>query len=214
MKTVAHEFPSYTRAERRIDNGIHVIGIIAAPAASMWLLHHASGIALTLSLTVYCIALVTMLGVSALYNMLPPMPSKEIVRRLDHAAIFVMIAGTYMPLVVNRLPAYDGTLLGVFIWFGAIVGIVLALAWPHNYQRLKLASYLLLGWIGVTVIGPLTLALRETTAILILAGGIAYSIGAGFHHLQRVRFHNAVWHALVLLAASLHFIAITTEFTL
>jgi hemolysin III len=213
MKTIAHQFPSYTRTERRIDNGIHAIGIIAAPAASIWLLYKASGVALTLSLAVYCVGLVAMLGVSALYNMLPPVPSKEFIRRLDHAVIFVMIAGTYTPIVVNRLPDYDGIALGVFVWLGAVGGVVLALAYPHNYQRLRLASYLLLGWTGVTVISPLTSAIRETTIILLFAGGVAYSIGAGVHLLKRVQFHNAIWHALVLLAASLHFIAITTEFT-
>lgn len=212
MKSVAYEFPSYTRAERRIDNAIHVIGIVAAPAASLWLLNNTSGTALTFSLTIYCVGLIAMLGVSALYNMLPHIPSKEIVRRLDHAVIFIMIAGTYTPLVVNRLPGYDGTMLGVFIWLGAVAGVFLALVYPHKYQRLKLASYLFLGWTGVAVIGPLASALTETTTILLLVGGLAYSVGAGVHILHRVQFHNAIWHALVLLAASLHFIAITTEF--
>jgi hemolysin III len=212
MKTVAHEFPPYTIAERRIDNGIHVVGIVAAPAASMWLLYNASGIALTLSLTVYCVGLVAMLVVSALYNMLPPIPAKEIARRLDHAVIFVMIAGTYTPLVVNRLPDHDAIALGAFVWLGAAVGIVLALAYPHSYARSKLALYILLGWIGVTVIIPLTSVTRESTLTLLFVGGVAYSVGAGVHLLQHLRFHNAIWHALVLLAASLHFIAFTTEF--
>jgi hemolysin III len=212
MKTIAHEFPSYTRAERRIDNGIHVVGIVAAPAASIWLLYNATGTILILSLTVYCVGLVAMLGVSALYNMLPPIRSKEIVRRLDHAAIFAMIAGTYTPLLLNRLPGYDATALGLFEWIGAVAGIVLALAYPHSYQRVKLALYLLLGWIGVTVMSPLTSAIQETTVILLVVGGVVYSVGAGVHLLQRLRFHNAIWHALVLLAASLHFIAFTTEF--
>ena len=212
MRTVAHEFPSYTRAERRIDNGIHLVGIFTAPAASVWLLCKASGIALTLSLTVYCVGLVAMLGASALYNMLPAIPLKEIARRLDQSAIFVMIAGSYTPLVVNRLPDHDAIALGAFVWLGAATGILLALAYPHSYHRVKLLLYLLLGWIGVTAISPLTSAIRETTLILLFAGGIAYSVGTGVHLLRGVRFHNAIWHALVLLAASLHFIAFTTEF--
>ena len=212
LKTVAHEFPSYTEAERKIDNGIHVVGLIAAPLASIWLLFNTSGMALTLSLSIYCVGLVAMLGASALYNMLPPIPSKEIARRLDHAVIFVMIAGTYTPLVVNRLPDYDAAALGVLVWVGAIAGVVLALAYPHRYPRMKLALYLVLGWIGVIAISPLASAIRETTLTLILAGGVAYSVGAGVYALQRVRFHNAIWHGLVLLAASLHFIALTTEF--
>jgi hemolysin III len=212
MKTVAHVFPAYTIAERRVDAAIHVAGIVAAPMACLWLLHHAVGLALSISLMVYCAGLVAMLGVSALYNMLPPMPSKEIIRRLDHAVIFIMIAGTYTPLAVNRLPGYSGILVGVFVWCAASGGIALALAFPHRFQRLKLALYLLLGWTVVTVISPLSSTMRGTTLILLLAGGIAYSVGAGIHHLRRVQFHNAIWHALVLLAASLHFVAITTEF--
>jgi hemolysin III len=212
MKTIAHVFPSHTRAERQIDNGMHVVGIFAAPAASVWLLYNASGTVLTLSLTVYCVGLVAMLGVSALYNMLPSNPSKEFMRRLDHSTIFVMIAGTYTPLVVNRLHGYDATVLGAFEWLGAAAGVVLALAYPHSYARVKLALYFLLGWIGVTLIGPLASATKETTVILLFAGGVTYSVGTGVHLLERVRFHNAIWHALVLLAASLHFIAFATEF--
>jgi len=115
-------------------------------------------------------------------------------------------------LLVNRLPDCDATALGVFVWLGAVAGVVLALAYPHRYQRMKLALYLLLGWIGVIVIGPLASATREATVILLFLGGVAYSAGTGVHLLERVRFHNAIWHALVLLAASLHFIAFTTEF--
>src|SRR5437870_4027199 len=98
MKTTAHEFPSYTDAERFMDACVHVAGLVAAPVASLWLLLKASGMALTLSLSVYCAGLVAMLTFSALYNMLPKIGWKEIARRLDQAVIFVMIAGTYTPL--------------------------------------------------------------------------------------------------------------------
>jgi hemolysin III len=212
MKTVAHQFPSHTKAERRMDGGIHMLGIVAAPIASLWLLDKASGTILTLSLIVYCVGLIATLVVSALYNMLPPRPLKEYMRRLDHATIFVMIAGTYTPLLVNRLRGYDATVLGAFEWVGAAAGIILALAYPHSYQRVKLALYFLLGWIGLTLIGPLESATREATVILLFMGGAVYSAGTCVHLLERVRFHNAIWHALVLLAASLHFLAFATEF--
>jgi hemolysin III len=212
MQSAIHVFPSYTRYERRVDNVIHIIGFTAAPFACVWLLLHVSGIALTGSLSVYCLGLVAMLGTSALYNMLPPIPVKEIVRRMDHAVIFVMIAGTYTPLAVNRLSGSTGWLIALFVWLAAAAGIALSLLRPHQYQRTRLALYLLLGWAIVLVIGPLASSVQQTTLVMLLAGGIAYTLGAGIHVLQRVSFHNAIWHGLVLLAASLHFIAIKIEF--
>lgn len=211
VQTVPHVFPSYTAAERRLDYIVHILGITAAPAACLWLLGHASGTAVTLSLAVYCIGLITMLGFSALYNMLPQTPWKEWARRFDHAAIYVMIAGTCTPLTVNRVPGAEGLGIGVFMWLAAGVGIVLALVFPHNFLRLKIALYLIIGWSMIAVIGPLSEAVRVSTLVLLLVGGAVYSLGVAFHLLERLRFHNAIWHALVLLAASLHFVALANE---
>jgi hemolysin III len=186
--------------------------MIAAPAASIWLLYQSTGLTLTISLSIYCAGLIAMLMVSALYNMLPPIPSKEIARRMDHAVIFIMIAGTYTPFTVNRLPGYTGLFIGSYVWIVAALGVVLALVYPHNYQRLKFALYLILGWTAVTVISPFSSEVQGTTLMLLLAGGVIYSVGAGVHVLQRGRFNNAIWHGLVLLAASLHFVAVKTEF--
>lgn len=212
LQTTPHKFPSYSTAELQADYSVHGVGLTVAPVASVWLLFHAFEPPVTMSLAIYCLGLIAMLFVSALYNILPPIPAKEIMRRVDHAVIFVMIAGTYTPFVVNRLPAFYGISIGVYVWFVAASGVALALVYPHKYSRLKLALYLFLGWTIVLVIAPFAASIEQTTLLLLLAGGLVYSIGAGVHALQRPQFHNAIWHALVLFAAGLHFAAMTEEF--
>jgi hemolysin III len=212
MKTVPFIYPSYSRSERKADYAIHIIGIVVAPIASAWLLRNSSGPLSMISLTVYCVGLIAVLSTSALYNMFPQHRWKEFVRRGDHAVIFVMIAGTYTPLTTNRLEWLTGSMLAVFVWIVAVFGVMLSLLRPHQYARLRFALYLLLGWTVVVVIQPLSSEVKPATLLLLVTGGLAYSIGAGIHLLDGVRFHNAVWHALVLLAASLHFLAMATEF--
>src|SRR6185295_3061883 len=106
---------------------------------------------------------------------------------------------------------YYGPVIGSFIWLAAGSGIVLALAYPHKFYRLKLSMYLLLGWAIIVVIGPLSSTIRAMTLALLLMGGVVYSVGAFVHVQRRLRFHNAAWHALVLVAASLRFAAMATE---
>jgi hemolysin III len=211
VKSAPHEFPSYTKAERRIDAAIHAAGIAIAPVASLWLLFHVSGFAVMASLIVYCIGLIAMLSMSGLYNLLPNIRAREFVRRADQSVIFVMIAGTYTPFVVNRLPPEIGLSLGAFVWIAAAGGIALTLAYPHRYHRLKLAFYLLLGWAGLIVIFPLAATLDAQAFTLLIAGGLVYSLGAAFHAMGG-RFHNAIWHGLVLLAAALQYFAMLHEF--
>jgi hemolysin III len=211
VKTQLKEFPSYTAWERLADASIHVTGVIAALVASSWLLANAPGEMVLPSLAVYCAGLVGMLSLSALYNIVPHIPAKRIARRLDRGMIYIMIAGTYTPLTVNRLPGWIGLLSGIFIWVAAVGGAGLALVYPNRYDRLKFALYLILGWSIIALIRPLSLTVSVRTVVLLLAGAVVYSVGAVVQRLWRFHFHNALWHLLVLLAASLHFFAITEE---
>jgi hemolysin III len=211
VKTELEELPSYTAWERLADASIHVTGVIAALLASIWLLANAPGERVLPSLAVYCAGLLGMLSLSALYNMVPYVPAKRIARRLDRGMIYIMIAGTYTPLTVNRLPGAIGLLSGVFIWAAAVGGAGLALAYPNSYDRLKFALYLSLGWSIIAFLRPLSLTVSVRTVALLLGGAIVYSVGALIQRFWRFGFHNAVWHLLVLLAASLHFVAIAEE---
>ena len=109
----------YSRHEDIADAVVHVLGIVFAINASLWLLFHVTGLSVVVSVTVYCVGLLAMIGFSAAYNLVPQhRPSKQILRRFDHAAIFVMIAGTYTPFAMNRL-GDDGTTILAIIWCAA-----------------------------------------------------------------------------------------------
>jgi hemolysin III len=135
-------------------------------------------------------------------------------RRLDHAAIFLLIAGTYTPFCL-LLGGRDGTILLSVVWGGAIAGVAQAVVWPTAPKPLAAAVYLLLGWVVVPVIPALRTRLGPASLALLAAGGLTYSLGAAVYALRRpdpfprVFGYHEVFHALVIVAASLHFLVAT-----
>ncbi|HEX4157035.1 MAG TPA: hemolysin III family protein [Rhizomicrobium sp.] len=202
----------YTRAEYAVDAVIHVVGVLFAINGGLWLLFHVTGLSVVASVSVYCAGLFAMLTVSALYNLWPHGNTREWLRRFDHAAIFIMIAATYTPFAVNRLQApASGTILGL-IWFGATVGVILKMLFPRRFEIASVTLYLGLGWLVVTVIKPLSVALATVDFRLLVAGGLVYSAGVVFYLSERIPYHKAIWHGFVLVAVILHFTAIASEF--
>ncbi|MBV8977803.1 MAG: hemolysin III family protein [Alphaproteobacteria bacterium] len=203
----------YSRHEHLADMVVHVLGIVFAINASLWLLFNVTGLPVVVSVTVYCLGLLAMIGFSAAYNLVPHhRPSKAWLRRLDHAAIFIMIAATYTPFAVNRLdPPYGPAILAV-IWLSATVGVALKLIFPLRFERASIALYLAMGWMIVTVIVPLSHSMAAVGFSLLCAGGLVYSGGVVFYLIERIPYHKAIWHAAVLLAAGLQFSAVALEF--
>jgi hemolysin III len=214
-KTVERVHRLYTRHEQLADNIVHVIGILFAINASLWLLWHVTGMSVLVSVSIYCLGLMAMICCSAAYNMMPhSRPSKTILRRLDHSAIFIMIAATYTPFAVNRLGATAGPIILAVVWLCASFGVVMKLVWPRRFEWLSLGLYLAMGWVIVTVIQPLSLSLAHVNFWLLMAGGIVYSAGVIFYVWERIPYHRAIWHAFVLAATVLQFGSIVGEFTL
>jgi hemolysin III len=211
--TIAKVVRLYSRHEDLADLVVHVLGIVFAINASLWLLFHVTGLSVVASVTVYCVGLMAMIGFSAAYNLMPQhRPSKAWLRRLDHAAIFIMIAATYTPFAVNRLgPPYGPTVLTI-IWVAATLGVILKLIYPQRFERASLALYLAMGWMIVTVIVPLSRSMAAVDFWLLSAGGIVYSAGVIFYVIERIPYHKAIWHAAVLVAAVLQFSAVALEF--
>ncbi len=210
-----HRFPLYSRAERRLDTAVHLIGVPTGAMAAIWLLAPACGSAnprLIASLLVYAIGLVGMLGTSAAYHLSPPSRAKELLRRADHAVIFVMIAGTYTPFALNVLAPPGGAALCAAIWLLAAIGITMKLAFPRRFERLSLALYLGMGWAVLTMIGPLIERLPTLALALLLGGGVVYSVGALIYTRHGLKYHTACWHTLVLTAACLHATALHATF--
>jgi hemolysin III len=200
----------YDRAETIADGVVHAIGVCLGLIGAVTIVV----IAVKLDrievapILVYVIGLVTMLGLSAAYNMWPVSPAKWVLRRFDHSAIYLLIAGTYTPFLAQMKSVLASVGLGVGVWLSAVIGMALKLALPGRFDRLAVVLCLLLGWSGVIAYDSLASALPSASLWLLAIGGIFYSIGALFHVWQSLRFHNAIWHGFVLLAASCHYSAV------
>ncbi|MCA1939431.1 MAG: hemolysin III family protein [Caenispirillum bisanense] len=208
-------FPDYTRAERIADAVVHLVGVplgVLAAVRLLWVAGQNADAPVIASLAVYAAGLIGMLTASALYNLAPVGRAKAIFRRIDHAMIFVMIAGTYTPFVVNALGGGLGTMLAVIVWSGAVTGVVLKIGFPRMSERLSLALYLGLGWVMVVAIEPLARSVAPTTFWLLVAGGLVYTVGTVLHVWERLPFNNAGWHIAVLGGAACHFAAVILEF--
>jgi hemolysin III len=198
---------AHTRAELIADGIVHVLGVVLAISAGSVLLALAAfhaGRWEYVGTIFYVASLVTVLSLSAAYNMWPISPMKRALRRFDHAAIFLLIAGTYTPFLVQMNDPRTARLMLVLVWGAAVLGITMKLFFPGRLERVAVAFYLAMGWSGAIVFNSLSISLPRATLWLIAAGGIAYSVGVIFHVWQRLRYQTALWHACVLLGAALH----------
>jgi hemolysin III len=205
-------FPGYTLGERIADGCLHAVGVAASLVAftALLIIGIKSDTALWIvSLTIYGLALVSTFGFSAGYHLVARPPRlKEWLRRLDHAAIFLMIAATYTPFVLIEMKTPFGLGLLAVVWTIAAVGIVLQLFAPRYLNGLSVALYLVQGWAVLAAWEPLMSALPGRVLTLLMAGGVLYTIGVVFHLWERLPYSNAIWHGFVLLAASCHFAAV------
>ena len=202
---------AYAQAEQTADRYLHLLGLVAAIIGAVVLVAIAAprqGALAIFSVTVYCIGLIGMIGASTLYNHALSSRRREWFRRLDHAAIFLMIAGTYTPFVLVRMTGPWGTGIATVVWSVAIVGIVVMLIDPRRLEGVLTALYLGLGWVILPALGPLIAAVPLQAVILLAAGGLLYSIGVVFHLWRRLPYHKAIWHGFVLAAASCHYLAV------
>ena len=207
-------YPQYSRAERLADAVIHGLGLTFGLAAciSLAILVLPKFDALrTVAVALYGGGLLAMLICSTLYNHVDHARWKPVFRRLDHAAIFTMIAGTYTPFMLIAVGGAWGFGLLAFVWSAAVAGALLKLCWPGRLDRLSVAIYLLMGWSIVVAVEPLLRSVSAAGLILLLAGGLLYSLGVVFHLWNRLPFQNAIWHAFVLAAAACHFTAVLSE---
>jgi hemolysin III len=200
----------YGRNEIIADGVVHVTGVLLGLMGAIAI------VAMTVelqsvdmaSIVVYIVGLITMLVLSAAYNMWPVSPTKWLLRRFDHSAIYLLIAGTYSPFLAQMKSGMVSVGLGVGIWSSAAIGMILKLVFPGRFDRLAVALYLLVGWSGVVAYEAIASTVPSLSLWLLVIGGMLYSIGTVFHTWRRLRFHNAIWHCFVLLAASCHYLAV------
>lgn len=145
---------------------------------------------------------------SSLYHHARPGALKRILRRVDHLAIYLLIAGTYTPFVIVGLGGAWGWSLFGTVWGLALVGIVAKLSVGHRFEIVSVLAYVLMGWVGLVAIVPLARDLPLASFVLVLAGGVSYTIGALFYAWEKLRFNHAIWHVLCLGGSVLQFTAV------
>jgi hemolysin III len=201
----------YSRAELIADGIVHAVGIVLAIAAGSAMLTLAAfhaGPGEYAAAVFYVVSLLTVLSVSLAYNLWPvTSPAKWVLRRFDHAAIYLLIAATYTPFLAQlEATPLAGWMIGI-VWVAAAIGIVIKVFLPGRFDRLAILFYLAIGWSGLVLAGPLVNALPATSLSLIVAGGVVYSCGVDFFAWKGLRFHNALWHGFVITGAGLHLAA-------
>lgn len=209
---IAH--PVYSRGERIADAILHFTGVAAALVAVPVLIALAAswhgGAPTIAAVSVYGAGLIAMLALSAAYHLVRRPGVKEWLRRFDHAAIYVKIAGTYTPFAVLLAGAQAASILAG-IWSAALAGLALKLAAPRRFEGLAVALYLAMGWAILVIGGPILERISAAGLTLLLTGGGLYTLGVVFHLCRRLRFHNAIWHALVLAASFVFYAAVLIE---
>ena len=206
-----YDFYRYDRTELLADRAVHIVGIVGALGGVAWLISRlppAASAKLAISIGIYGFGLVCMLTASALYNVAADGHLKARLRRLDHAMIFVMIAASYTPFALNAFPEFSGHLLLGIVWSLAIAGITLKFLAPPRSNYWSVGLYIAMGWVILGFLPILIASVSERSLALLICGGIVYSIGALVHAWGGVRFHNAIWHVMVLFGAALQFGAI------
>lgn len=162
-----------------------------------------------LSAVLYGLSLVILYAASTVYHSAISPEQKLRLQIVDHCCIYILIAGSYTPFTLIVLREGIGQNLFIFVWAFALLGIASKLVFGKRFPVLSVASYVVMGWIGIVAVQPLFAALGFAAVALVVAGGIAYSIGVVFFAWKSIKHHHAIWHVFVLLGSIFHFLAIS-----
>ncbi|MEL6980304.1 MAG: hemolysin III family protein [Pseudomonadota bacterium] len=202
---------TYSPAERAADAVIHVIGVFGSLIAVSVLITIAAFTQdgwTVATLAIYGVCAFTVFVASAAYHMLEWPAGRWLLRRFDHAAIFLKIAATYTPFAAISLGGASGASLLAVVWAIAAVGAPLKLFAPDRLERFSLWLYLAQGWLVVFAIGPLAASLSPEATWMLVIGGVLYTLGVPFFLWERLPFHNAIWHGCVLAASACMYAAV------
>ncbi|EKF22613.1 channel, hemolysin III family protein [Mycolicibacterium hassiacum DSM 44199] len=224
MRDSAEDFPEAVveGVERflnkpRARGWIHVYAAIVAAVLGVTLVSVSwalQGTRAGIATLIYTITIVAMFGVSGAYHRINwGETAHNWMKRLDHSMIFIFIAGSYTPFALAALPSEDGMVLFWIVWGGALAGVLLKMFWPEAPRWVGVPLYLLLGWVAVWFVGPITEGAGVTALVLLIIGGALYSIGGVLYAMKWPNpwpdtfGHHEFFHACTALAALLHYIA-------
>ena len=203
--------PHYSFGDELASSVIHGVGIVLSIAGLAILVAFAAlhGNALAVvACAVFGTSLVLLYTASTLYHSISVAAAKPALRAFDHIAIYVLIAGTYTPFTLIALPGVWGWSLFGAVWALALAGSALELGLLKRYHKLAVLLYVGMGWIGMVAFEPLSKHLQTGGITLLLAGGLAYTLGVPFYLWRKLPYHHALWHLFVLAGSVLHFLAV------
>jgi hemolysin III len=204
---LVEHYPS--RAEHAADGIVHAVGLVLAAVGGIALFvrtlnfGHSAAVGAALA---YALCLVAMLTASAAYNLTRPSKARRVLRRLDEAAIFVMIAGSYTPFTITQFHEPCSWITAA-VWVLALAGVFgkLFVALSDLFWTLV---YIAFGWLSVVIVLPMAQSLTPFAIGLLAAGGLVYTSGVAFYLRQSLRYRRAIWHGFVIVGAALHYFAI------
>jgi hemolysin III len=202
---------TYPPAEERINILSHSVGLAASVAGLFLLVHRALGYGSPLylfSFTVFGLSLVTLYTASTVYHRSKQPEIRLRMRVVDHASIYLLIAGTYTPFTLITLAGPAGYTIFTVTWLMAVAGVVLKLFYTGRFSALSTAMYVFMGWLIVFAIKPLVANLPPAGLHWLVGGGIAYTVGAIIYGIKSLPFNHATFHLFVMLGSLSHFIAI------
>jgi len=199
-----------TAAAKCADLVVHVVGLTLGLVGGIVLLAmavRAGSITEVVGVSIYAAGVLAMLGFSTAYNFAKAQ-YRPLLRRLDHAGIFLMIAGSYTPFTIHNLKGPWAWGMTIAVWSIAATGVTLKLVLPRMDRRLSVALYLALGWLIVIAVKPMIDNVTWVALLLLAAGGVVYSTGVIFYVNKRLKFARAIWHGHVVAAAAAHWTAV------
>ncbi|BDH44697.1 hemolysin III family protein [Salmonella enterica subsp. enterica serovar Choleraesuis] len=202
----------YSLAEEIANSVSHGIGLVFGIVGLVLLLIQAvsanAGAMAVTSYSLYGGSMILLFLASTLYHAIPHQRAKQWLQKCDHCAIYLLIAGTYTPLLLVGLASPLAHGMMAVIWGLALLGILFKLTIAYRFEMLSLVTYLIMGWLSLIVVYQLANKLSAGGVALLAAGGITYSLGVIFFVCKRIPFNHAIWHGFVLGGCVCHFLAI------
>ena len=201
----------YTPLEEMFNSITHGIGALISTAGLVLLIVFSSlygNLNHIISCSIFGITLVLLYTASTLYHSFRKPNLKKVFRIMDHSCIYLLIAGTYTPFLLVTLRGVVGWVIFAVVWSLTVFGVLFKIFFVHRFQIISTIAYILMGWIIVLAMKPLLHALPDGGLALLIAGGLAYTLGTIFYAWKKIPFNHAIWHLFVLGGSICHFFAV------
>ncbi|WP_431166920.1 PAQR family membrane homeostasis protein TrhA [Tenacibaculum halocynthiae] len=201
----------YSKKEEWLNVATHGFGLLLSIIAFPFLIK--KGLAYSnsselISFIIYGISLIVLYSASTFYHAAKDPKKRRRLNIFDHAAIYILIAGSYSPFCLITLPKDLGWYMFIFVWLFALTGVILKLFFTGKFDKLSTALYLLMGWQVIFFIKPLAASLPEKGLFFLILGGAFYTIGAILYSIKKIKYNHAIFHVFVLFGSISHFVTI------